>query len=85
MKKSLKTLVAVVLSTMTLAACSSGTAASSTVKLGLNYELSGDVSTYGAGLVQGIEMAVAEINAAGGVLGKQIELVKADNKSQTGA
>lgn len=83
MKKSLKTLVAVVLSTMTLAACSSGTAASSTVKLGLNYELSGDVSTYGAGLVQGIEMAVAEINAAGGVLGKQIELVKADNKSQT--
>jgi len=52
-----------------------------TIKIGLNYELSGDVATYGKASVEGIEMAIDEINAAGGVLGKQIELVSVDNKS----
>ena len=32
----------------------------------------------------GIELAIEEINAAGGINGKQIELVKYDNKSQGG-
>lgn len=54
---------------------------SSTIKVGLDYELSGDVATYGQGLTEGIELAVKEINSKGGVLGKQIELVKVDNKS----
>ncbi|MEL7566017.1 MAG: ABC transporter substrate-binding protein [Dehalobacterium sp.] len=52
------------------------------VKIGLNFELSGKVATYGGNTVKGIEMAVKEINENGGVLGgAQIELVKADNKS----
>ncbi|MCR6545629.1 ABC transporter substrate-binding protein [Dehalobacterium formicoaceticum] len=52
------------------------------VKVGLNFELSGDVATYGGNGVKGIEMAAKEINAKGGVLGgRQIELVKVDNKS----
>lgn len=55
----------------------------STIKVGLNYELSGQVATYGQGLVQGIELALEEINKNGGVLGKQIEAVKVDNKSET--
>lgn len=54
-----------------------------TVKVGLNYELSGNVSTYGQSLVQGIELAFKEINADGGVLGKQVEMIKADNQSKT--
>ena len=54
---------------------------SDVIKIGLNYELTGDVATYGQQSVEGIEMAVDEINAAGGVLGKQIELIKMDNKS----
>ncbi len=53
----------------------------STIKVGLDYELSGKVATYGQGLTEGIELAVKEINDKGGVLGKQIELVKVDNKS----
>lgn len=53
------------------------------IKIGLNYELSGNVSTYGTSLVQGIELAYKEINADGGVLGKQVELIKADNQSKT--
>jgi len=57
-------------------------AAVESVKIGLNYELSGAVATYGGNTVNGIELAAKEINENGGVLGgAQIELVKADNKS----
>ena len=52
------------------------------VKIGLNYELSGAVATYGGNTVKGIEMAAKEINESGGVLGgAKIELIKYDNKS----
>jgi branched-chain amino acid transport system substrate-binding protein len=54
-----------------------------TVKVGLDYELTGNVATYGQGLTEGIELAVEEINNDGGVLGKKIELVKTDNKSDS--
>lgn len=91
MNKGLLKLTAGLVSVITLAGCStaatstsaSTTAAANTIKIGLNYELSGAVSTYGTSLVQGIELGFKEINAAGGVLGKQVELVKVDNKSTT--
>lgn len=54
-----------------------------TIKLGMNMELSGDVSAYGNQEKEGIEMAVAEINEAGGIDGKQIELITKDNKSNS--
>ncbi|MEG1478913.1 MAG: ABC transporter substrate-binding protein, partial [Clostridiales bacterium] len=53
------------------------------IKIGVNYEMSGAVATYGQDSVKGIEMAIEEVNAAGGVNGSQIELVKLDNKSET--
>jgi len=52
------------------------------IKIGINYELSGDVASYGQSSVEGIEMALEEINAAGGINGKLIEAVKYDNKSE---
>lgn len=58
-----------------------GSSKGDTIKIGVNYELTGDLAQYGLQCVDGIEMAKDEINAAGGVLGKQIELVKVDNKS----
>ena len=54
-----------------------------TIKIGLNYELSNEVATYGQGVVDGLELAFKEINDAGGVLGKKIQLIKVDNKSDT--
>jgi branched-chain amino acid transport system substrate-binding protein len=84
MKKKISLLLATLFLTGTFAGCAKSSAASgSTIKVGLNYELSGAVATYGQSLVSGIELAVDEINKSGGVLGKQIELVKTDNKSET--
>lgn len=59
-----------------------GAAEGETIKVGVNYELTGAVATYGNSSVDGIKLAVKQINEAGGVLGKQIELVEADNKSE---
>ncbi len=54
-----------------------------TLKIGYNLELSGAVSSYGQTEANGADLAVKEINAAGGVDGKQIEVIKKDNKSET--
>ena len=93
MKKFLALMVSAVLLTGLLSGCQSNSAdkqegagdspsSGDTIKVGLNYELSGDVATYGQSLVAGIELGLEEINSEGGVLGKQIEAIKADNKSE---
>ncbi|MFB5086787.1 ABC transporter substrate-binding protein [Psychrobacillus sp. PGGUH221] len=69
-----------------LAGCSGGEEGSSsdggdTIKIGANLELSGAVASYGSSEADAIELAVEEINADGGIDGKQIELIKVDNKS----
>lgn len=51
------------------------------IKLGLNYELSGDVATYGQASAVGIKMAIEELNAKDGIGGKKVKLVEYDNKS----
>jgi len=55
--------------------------AGSTIKIGVNLELSGAVATYGTDTLTGVKLAVKQINAAGGVKGQQLELVEYDNKS----
>lgn len=89
MNKKVSLLLVLMMVLGLLAGCGSNAAhkpadekAGDTVKVGLNYELSGGASSYGQGLVNGVELAVEEINKNGGVLGKQIELVKVDNKSE---
>lgn len=87
MKKTLALLTAIILTMTIFAGCSQSTsnnpdkANSDTIKIGINYELSGGVATYGQSSVEGIELAIEEINKAGGVNGKQLEAVKYDNKS----
>lgn len=49
-----------------------------TIKIGCVLELSGELAPMGARMLDGARMAVEEINAAGGVLGKQVELVEED-------
>lgn len=58
-----------------------GEAPKGTIKIGANLELSGGVSSYGQSISEGIDLAVEEINKAGGINGQTLEVVKADNKS----
>jgi urea transport system substrate-binding protein len=52
---------------------------SSTVKLGLMDTLTGVGSIHAPSVMNCVTMAVSEINAAGGVLGQQIDLIVEDN------
>lgn len=55
-----------------------GQAAGEPLKIGVMNPFSGDFAIYGEQLFRGYEMAVEEANAAGGVLGRQVELAKGD-------
>ncbi len=50
------------------------------LKIAMLAAMSGDVKTFGEGTKRGVEMAVAEWNARGGVLGRQIEIIVGDTK-----
>ncbi|MHB9782084.1 ABC transporter substrate-binding protein [Streptococcus sp. 10F2] len=90
-----KTLVATILmASMTfLAACTQvpvadgskakGTEIGETIKVGFNFENTGSVAAYGSVEQKGALLAVEEINHAGGIDGKQIEVISKDNKSET--
>jgi ABC-type branched-subunit amino acid transport system substrate-binding protein len=52
-----------------------------TIKVGINTELSGPVASYGSNAANGALLAIEEINAAGGVLGKQLDPLSRDCKS----
>jgi len=60
----------------------SGTEIGKTLKIGFNFEETGDVASYGTAEQKGAQLAVDEINKAGGVDGKQIEVTDKDNKSE---
>lgn len=89
--KSLGIIAAAGLAALTLTACgaapgagsaaSKGTEIGKTFKLGYDLELSGGVAAYGNAGKNGANLAVDEINKAGGIDGKQITVVSKDNKS----
>lgn len=56
-------------------------AAQDTIKIGYPMPLSGPASVYGVPIVKGAQMAVQEINASGGVLGRKLELLTRDSKA----
>jgi branched-chain amino acid transport system substrate-binding protein len=55
--------------------------AQDTIKIGFPMPLSGPASVYGVPITKGAEMAVQEINASGGILGKKVELLTRDSKA----
>lgn len=64
-----------------LAACASPPQTGETVPLGVLLSLSGDMAAYGVPMKDAVALAVDELNAAGGVLGKRLELVVVDDSS----
>ena len=55
--------------------------AQETFKIGAAIALSGSIAVYGEGFKKCIDLAVEEINGAGGIRGKKIEIIYEDNKS----
>ncbi|WP_137045300.1 ABC transporter substrate-binding protein [Pseudolabrys sp. FHR47] len=55
--------------------------AQDTLKLGLVAAMSGQSAKSGEAIVRGLSVAVDEINAKGGVLGKKVELIVRDDES----
>jgi branched-chain amino acid transport system substrate-binding protein len=68
--------------TIALAGCGGKKADGDTVKIGGNLEMTGGSASYGASAKNAIELALKQINAKGGVNGKKLALVVADNKSE---
>ena len=61
---------------------SAATLAADTIKIGSLLPLSGGSANMGTSVRDGQRLAVKQINAAGGVLGKQLELVELDDEAK---
>jgi len=81
-QKVICVVVAVVLSIAVLGGCNSGAnkGASDKIIIGAVYPLTGAVASTGQNIKKGIDLAVEDINASGGVLGKKIEIVYGDTQ-----
>lgn len=85
MKRVSKVLTALVLGTVLAglaAGCGGGEKKADSIKVGANLEMTGGSASYGISSKNAIELAFKEINEKGGINGKQLELVVADNKSE---
>lgn len=56
--------------------------ASETIKLGNSAPLTGPLSIYGQTTNNGIKLAIEEVNANGGILGKKVDWVEYDDKGE---
>lgn len=72
-------LLAMILASI-VSGCSGSKTTGGTIKLAMAAPLTGDYANFGLSDIEGMQLAVEEINASGGVLGKKIELVKGDDK-----
>jgi branched-chain amino acid transport system substrate-binding protein len=62
-----------------LTGCTGGS--SKTIKIGHAASLTGDNSVFGQSEATGLKIAVEEVNKKGGILGKQVELISVDTRS----
>ena len=79
--KALSALICASLLTAGLTGCG-GEKSADTIKIGANLEMTGGSATYGISSKNAIELAFKDINDKGGINGKKLELVVADNKSE---
>ena len=79
MRKLMFPLIALAIVAALLSSC--GKSGGSTIKIGVLYNLTGAQASLDGPSANGAKLAAKEINAAGGVLGKKIQLVSYDGKS----
>jgi branched-chain amino acid transport system substrate-binding protein len=85
-RKKLAALVMMIFMLTIVAGCGASSKDKTAVKaekinVGINVELSGGVASYGTNAKDGAMLAIEQINAAGGVLGKQLNPIVRDCKS----
>lgn len=91
-KRNLFSILLVICMIFSLAACgdSGAPAASSApaagdsddpIVIGVISPNTGALAAYGNGIVTGVDLAVKEINAAGGILGRPVQVIKTDDQS----
>jgi branched-chain amino acid transport system substrate-binding protein len=70
---------------LALAACGpeQGADGDGAIRIGHFASLTGDTATFGRSADRGIRMAIEEVNAAGGVLGRPVEVITEDDRSVT--
>ena len=75
-----RTSLAAALAALFVAGCAApGSGGSGTVRIGLEAPLTGDLAVLGQGMLNGAKLAAQEINAQGGLLGRQVEIVPIDD------
>lgn len=85
--RRLGTLLGVMATSLSLAGCflvppgAFGTSSEETVRIGVIAPASGTNAEKGESVYNGAQLAIEQINAAGGVLGKKLSLLKADDQS----
>ncbi len=72
----------ILLVTFILSGCGGEKKQADVIKIGANLEMTGGNASFGQSATNGAKLAIKEVNAKGGVLGKQLTLIVADNKSE---
>jgi branched-chain amino acid transport system substrate-binding protein len=68
-------------STGSASSSASGSSSSAPISIGASLSLTGDFSADGTAFQKGYELWVKDVNAAGGILGRQVKLTVLDDKS----
>jgi len=79
-KKLGRLAVLLIVGLFTIISVSGPALAQDTIKLGVAGPHSGDLASYGIPTIKAAELVVKEVNAKGGVLGKQVELLVEDDE-----
>jgi branched-chain amino acid transport system substrate-binding protein len=80
MKRILLSLL-IVASLLIALACQPSGSGGDKVRIGVFMSLTGSTANFGISSVNGIKMAADEVNATGGINGKQVELLVQDDRS----
>jgi branched-chain amino acid transport system substrate-binding protein len=80
MKRSLISLT-IIAGLLAVSSCQPAGSGGDKVRIGVFMSLTGSTANFGISSVNGIKMAADEVNAAGGINGKQIELLVQDDRS----
>ena len=78
------TLATKIIAACAISVCATAAFSQNTIKIANIVELSGGGATAGTNFKNGIDLAVREINASGGILGKKIEMITSDTTTNPG-